>query len=247
MYECEIFASGMLEAFMEDYGQQILNAVSKPDVAKKPTSSSSIPSASEQIKMTPSTRKLIKTHVPLVVRNVRLLLRMATLHANATVTARVAQTLQDSYAAYTPIFASFANYISSWVFVMFKNTPLQGYPIQRPQLHELRHWHSQMFENAFGAFGDDSMVGCMIHGVSSFLNHSCEPNASWTHIFKRKMPPVISIRAEAPIMAGKPVTISYSKAEDVIKRRYELLMTYRFYCDCPKCVREMQERLAEDA
>ncbi len=232
MYECKIFASGMLETFMNDYGQQILNAFSKPNAP---------------VELTKSIRKLIKTHVPPVVRSVRLLLRMATLHTNATVTARVAQTLQDSYAAYTPLFASFANYISSWVFAMFETTSFEGYPIQRPRLHELRHWHSQMFENAFGAFGDGTMVGSMIHGVSSFLNHSCEPNASWTHIFKRKSAPVFSVRAESQINAGETVTISYTKTEDVIKRRYELLMSYRFYCDCPKCVRQMQERIAEDA
>ena len=74
--------------------------------------------------------------------------------------------------------------------------------------------------------------------LTSFYNHSCEPNAC-VYFFNNSLAYII---AQREIEAGEEITINYIDVEiEVMERRKILKENYGFDCFCPKCLRELSE------
>lgn len=86
--------------------------------------------------------------------------------------------------------------------------------------------------NQFGLWSeDDDLMGASLHPSASFFNHSCVPNcySQWEGVN-------LVFKTLYPIAKGSEITISYIDAHtSTKKRREELLSSYHFLCDCPRC------------
>lgn len=232
-FECDMFKRNRLESFAND---EIINLLTYAIRKNGPVR---------------------QNCVEVLVRMMRTLIRVATVHVLELPTSRVLQTLQQSFNRYESSTTvnhgtrDLAVHMARAAYLMFEGIDLGGKPAVG--IAELRRWHAQITENIFGS---DSVKpkensetsfhqhGAMIHGLSAFFNHSCEPNASWKYSYKRGQLPRIVISAKSKdreIQAGEAITISYNPEKSVLNRRISLLAWYRFECWCPRCRREMNK------
>jgi len=83
----------------------------------------------------------------------------------------------------------------------------------------------------------DNPVGYSTYFLSSFMSHSCLPNAVWYYSGADHV-----LRARRPIKAGDEVCISYLPEHGLLQsapvRRQELHTTKRFWCGCERCAGE---------
>ncbi|OEH79560.1 uncharacterized protein LOC34623874 [Cyclospora cayetanensis] len=92
----------------------------------------------------------------------------------------------------------------------------------------------------WGATNEGSLMVLRAAGVyllQACCNHSCIPNCSVENIEDAS----ITLRAERPIAEGDELTISYVPLSLPQKKRQALLDSYRFTCDCARCVQERQQ------
>lgn len=72
-----------------------------------------------------------------------------------------------------------------------------------------------------------------LYPLASLTNHNCVPNAS--HVFDGKQRMIV--RAAADIMKGEEIFHSYTRlAWGSVTRRFHLLRTKHFLCNCPRCL-----------
>eukprot|EP00927_Polykrikos_kofoidii_P001020 TRINITY_DN1036_c0_g3_i1.p1 TRINITY_DN1036_c0_g3~~TRINITY_DN1036_c0_g3_i1.p1 ORF type:complete len:486 (+),score=79.73 TRINITY_DN1036_c0_g3_i1:68-1459(+) len=80
----------------------------------------------------------------------------------------------------------------------------------------------------------DSPQGYSTYFFSSFMSHSCFPNAIWHYDGADHV-----LRARRKIAVGDEVCISYLPEDGLLQaapaRRWELHETKRFWCDCERC------------
>lgn len=80
----------------------------------------------------------------------------------------------------------------------------------------------------------DSPVGYSAYFFSSFMSHSCFPNAVWHYTGSDHV-----LRARRNIKVGDEVCIAYLPEEGLLNptvmRRHELHSTKHFWCDCERC------------
>eukprot|EP01116_Phalansterium_solitarium_P003562 TRINITY_DN14382_c0_g1_i1.p2 TRINITY_DN14382_c0_g1~~TRINITY_DN14382_c0_g1_i1.p2 ORF type:complete len:324 (+),score=80.65 TRINITY_DN14382_c0_g1_i1:1271-2242(+) len=82
---------------------------------------------------------------------------------------------------------------------------------------------------------EDKPVGVALYILTSFFNHSCDPNALVTFDGTN----TARVTAAVPIAAGDEVFISYADTDlPRFDRRLHLEQHYGFLCQCPKCVAE---------
>eukprot|EP00747_Dinoflagellata_sp_TGD_P121199 gnl/TRDRNA2_/TRDRNA2_173390_c0_seq6.p1 gnl/TRDRNA2_/TRDRNA2_173390_c0~~gnl/TRDRNA2_/TRDRNA2_173390_c0_seq6.p1 ORF type:complete len:426 (+),score=51.31 gnl/TRDRNA2_/TRDRNA2_173390_c0_seq6:117-1394(+) len=88
--------------------------------------------------------------------------------------------------------------------------------------------------NSYELPEEDGMELMALFTISSFFNHSCEPNA-----FGRPEANRLSIRAFRPIKAGEEITISYLDPnvlhQSTNHRRDFLQKSKGFHCGCQRC------------
>lgn len=204
-----------------------------------------------------TSRRMARGVIETFVRTVRMLIRFATVHILDLSTARVLQTLQQSLPLYRhfgpPVDGTLyiTHYTAGKVYQMFEGIDLGGKPAVLDV--ELLRWQAQITENAFGSpsrkpvdstFTSFHQQGSMIHGVSAFFNHSCNPTALWRYVYKQGQMPKIVITTRggnARIKEGDVITISYNSEPNVLNRRMSLLTWYRFECWCTRCNKEMNK------
>lgn len=72
-----------------------------------------------------------------------------------------------------------------------------------------------------------------LYPLASLTNHNCVPNA--THVFDRKQRMIV--RAAVDIKKGEEIFHSYTRlAWGTVTRRFHLLRTKHFLCNCPRCL-----------
>jgi hypothetical protein len=80
----------------------------------------------------------------------------------------------------------------------------------------------------------DNPTGYSVYFFSSFMSHSCYPNAVWHYTGSDHV-----LRARRPISIGDEVCIAYLPEDGLLQptmmRRYELHQTKHFWCDCERC------------
>eukprot|EP00927_Polykrikos_kofoidii_P001018 TRINITY_DN1036_c0_g1_i1.p1 TRINITY_DN1036_c0_g1~~TRINITY_DN1036_c0_g1_i1.p1 ORF type:complete len:470 (+),score=69.09 TRINITY_DN1036_c0_g1_i1:105-1514(+) len=80
----------------------------------------------------------------------------------------------------------------------------------------------------------DSPQGYATYFFSSFMSHSCYPNAIWHYDGANHV-----VRARRNIAVGEEVCISYLPEDGLLQavpvRRWELHETKQFWCDCERC------------
>jgi len=77
-------------------------------------------------------------------------------------------------------------------------------------------------------------LGCALSATLSFLNHSCEPNASAQVVAGRLL-----VSARKPLQQGQELSICYVDATlGRTSRRAVLRDHYGFDCDCARCLAE---------
>ncbi|KAI7819853.1 MAS20 protein import receptor-domain-containing protein [Gamsiella multidivaricata] len=81
---------------------------------------------------------------------------------------------------------------------------------------------------------DAPITGGGFYRVTSYLMHSCEPNAK---IVFSENDHKVSIVTTREVMAGEELLVGYIKNDDLSteSRRLELFTKYRFRCMCPLC------------
>lgn len=81
----------------------------------------------------------------------------------------------------------------------------------------------------------DDPEGFCTYFFSSFMSHSCVPNAFWHYDGDDHV-----LRAREDITLGDEVCISYLSEDWLLRsapeRRWDLFETKRFWCECPRCV-----------
>ncbi|KAJ1966618.1 mitochondrial import receptor subunit tom20 [Dimargaris xerosporica] len=84
------------------------------------------------------------------------------------------------------------------------------------------------------AASTDGLVGAGLYLVSSYLNHSCEPNAVPTFPDGSSR---LVLQATRPIKMGDEITMTYIAVGDrpAAARQQELMEKYRLTCSCPLC------------
>ena len=85
-------------------------------------------------------------------------------------------------------------------------------------------------------------IAAAIHPISAWFNHSCDPNVERQHVLS---PSVLIQRATKAIPAGMELLISYQAVSIDPERAKLLLSKYGFKCDCPLCVLEARDSVAE--
>jgi hypothetical protein len=80
----------------------------------------------------------------------------------------------------------------------------------------------------------DHPTGYSVYFFSSFMSHSCYPNAVWHYTGSDHV-----LRARRNIKVGDEVCIAYLPEDGLLNptvmRRYELHQTKHFWCDCERC------------
>lgn len=80
----------------------------------------------------------------------------------------------------------------------------------------------------------DSPTGYSVYFFSSFMSHSCYPNAVWHYTGTNHV-----LRARRDIKVGDEVCIAYLPEDGLltptVMRRHELHQTKHFWCDCERC------------
>lgn len=73
-------------------------------------------------------------------------------------------------------------------------------------------------------------LGACFDPFVSMINHSCSPNAFWTHDGKK-----LSVGAFRTIKAGEEIFISYIPPGTLLQRQTRLKKSYYFNCTCKVC------------
>jgi hypothetical protein len=80
----------------------------------------------------------------------------------------------------------------------------------------------------------DNPTGYSVYFFSSFMSHSCYPNAVWHYTGSDHV-----LRARRNIKVGDEVCIAYLPEDGLLNptvmRRHELHQTKHFWCDCERC------------
>ncbi|KZS98039.1 SET domain-containing protein [Sistotremastrum niveocremeum HHB9708] len=93
-------------------------------------------------------------------------------------------------------------------------------------------------------FGTQRQIGCGLYSVTSYVSHSCNPNARPSFADGTAH---LSLVANRPIKKGEEITIAFvdvsqKHGETVIdarrRRRMELVRGWRFACECQRCTDE---------
>ncbi|KAJ1928180.1 mitochondrial import receptor subunit tom20 [Tieghemiomyces parasiticus] len=81
---------------------------------------------------------------------------------------------------------------------------------------------------------DAGVTGAALYLVSSYLTHSCAPNAEPSFLDHDH---VLTLKATRPIQAGEEITMSYIAVGDrpTPARQAELMEKFRLHCTCPLC------------
>ncbi|EPQ59005.1 MAS20-domain-containing protein [Gloeophyllum trabeum ATCC 11539] len=99
-------------------------------------------------------------------------------------------------------------------------------------------------ERARTPYGTSRQIGCGLYAVSSYINHSCDPNARPSF---GSGTAELTLIANRDIKEGEEITIAYvdvsqhpgeTPVEARRRRRIELARGWRFACTCPKCMSE---------
>ena len=85
--------------------------------------------------------------------------------------------------------------------------------------------------------------GISVYEVVNFFNHSCLPNASWSHDHG-KTGYSIRLTADRTVQAGEEIFISYFDLSRDLQRRQESMLQYGFICKCARCVVESASHLS---
>jgi len=92
----------------------------------------------------------------------------------------------------------------------------------------LQVWILNCFEHT------DEPLGYSTYFMSSFMSHSCYPNAVWHYVEDNFV-----LRAREKIEADEEITVSYLGEENLLEaatfRRKHLLDSKHFICDCLRC------------
>ena len=91
--------------------------------------------------------------------------------------------------------------------------------------------------NGFGVHdAADASVAIGLFPSASYWNHDCNPNLARVMVGR-----TATFFALRDIAEGEPLTISYADVEaPCSERRYRMLVTYRFYCQCARCAGSAQ-------
>jgi len=81
--------------------------------------------------------------------------------------------------------------------------------------------------------------GIGVYPGTAMMNHSCMPNC----IVDFKTDHVLIVTALRPIQRGEELRFSYIDEYADVEERQNELRSYGFVCQCPKCVRQMQQHL----
>jgi len=77
--------------------------------------------------------------------------------------------------------------------------------------------------------------GVFLPFIGSFFNHSCNPNVSLATIYNYET----SYIAQTSISKGTELTVTYVDSTIPLHDRRDLLLdTWKFWCECPKCLME---------
>eukprot|EP00929_Paragymnodinium_shiwhaense_P009271 TRINITY_DN113379_c0_g1_i1.p1 TRINITY_DN113379_c0_g1~~TRINITY_DN113379_c0_g1_i1.p1 ORF type:complete len:466 (+),score=85.66 TRINITY_DN113379_c0_g1_i1:140-1537(+) len=86
----------------------------------------------------------------------------------------------------------------------------------------------------------DNPQGYSAYFYSSFMSHSCFPNAVWHYDGSDHV-----LRARREVKVGDEVCISYLPEDGLLQaapvRRWELHETKRFWCDCERCAEGLKD------
>nr|CAD1832952.1 unnamed protein product [Ananas comosus var. bracteatus] len=110
-------------------------------------------------------------------------------------------------------------------------------------LKEITHNFSKLACNAHTICDDELRpLGTGLYPVISIINHSCVPNS--VLVFEGR---VAYVRALEPINKDTEVLISYIETAATTKKRQNDLNQYFFTCRCPRCTKNPNEELQDDA
>ncbi|KAK9850287.1 hypothetical protein WJX84_011593, partial [Apatococcus fuscideae] len=105
---------------------------------------------------------------------------------------------------------------------------------------QMLEWASVIHSNIHGTGTDDANQDKAIglYPGLSMLNHSCQPNCSWSPAGGAR----IQIRAMTDIAAGEQLTVSYTNLmEPRARRQADLLRSKHFACTCLRCRQPLPE------
>ncbi|KAF7798912.1 hypothetical protein EIP86_010140 [Pleurotus ostreatoroseus] len=95
-------------------------------------------------------------------------------------------------------------------------------------------------------YGTSRQIGSGLYVVSSYLSHSCDPNTKPTFSSGTSQLHLVALR---PIKQGEELNVSYvdvtqregeTVEEARRRRRYDLARGWRFKCECPRCLAEIE-------
>ncbi|CAM1507137.1 Fc.00g067780.m01.CDS01 [Cosmosporella sp. VM-42] len=85
--------------------------------------------------------------------------------------------------------------------------------------------------NAFHRHETDlGQIGIFVEPTLAMANHSCLPNALVQFMGREAI-----LRAETPIKVGDEIEISYTDYTFPLPKRQDVLSSYAFLCQCPRC------------
>jgi hypothetical protein len=99
---------------------------------------------------------------------------------------------------------------------------------------------SRHLSNSFGIWElpvspESENLGSAIYPSASYFNHSCDPNVAKV----RKGRTVLFVTSK-DVQPEEELCISYGHTERQVEERRQLLRDWwGFYCDCPRCYREL--------
>ncbi|XP_072990622.1 histone-lysine N-methyltransferase ASHR1 isoform X2 [Typha latifolia] len=116
-------------------------------------------------------------------------------------------------------------------------------PLLEIDIREVTHNFSKLACNAHTICDDELRpLGTGLYPVISIINHSCMPNS--VLMFEGR---VAYVRALVPLPKDTEVLISYIETAATTTRRQNDLKQYFFTCMCPRCMKNSDEGLKEDA
>ncbi|XP_072972599.1 histone-lysine N-methyltransferase ASHR1 isoform X1 [Typha angustifolia] len=116
-------------------------------------------------------------------------------------------------------------------------------PLLEIDIKEVTHNFSKLACNAHTICDDELRpLGTGLYPVISIINHSCMPNS--VLMFEGR---VAYVRALVPLPKDTEVLISYIETAATTTRRQNDLKQYFFTCMCPRCMKNSDEGLKEDA
>ncbi|KAI9004724.1 hypothetical protein BC832DRAFT_521224, partial [Gaertneriomyces semiglobifer] len=98
------------------------------------------------------------------------------------------------------------------------------------------HLISKIESNGFGLYSPrkEQCMGRAVFPMSSYFNHSCDPNCECVQNAR-----VMTVRTIRPVEEGEPLTISYIDSNMPLQaRRTRLQADYYFLCQCQRCTFE---------